>query len=229
MPKAQGRPETSLNSKLERSLTTYAVAAGAAGMGLLSVAQPSQAEIVYTPTHVEIGTGGVQLYQLDVDNNQSNDFFFGVIANTRLIEMYVAGNIYGNGVQLGSGSHQGDLLARARKSGGQIGPNKDFRNKTALIMAGKSSQSSLFGSWVNVKRRYLGLRFFIGQQDPHFGWARLNLHFGDGLTMHATLTGYAYETIPNKPIVAGDTGAGASLGHLALGAVNKGRAPVAGH
>ena len=38
----------------------------------------------------------------------------------------------------------------------------------------------------------------------HYGWARLSVdNFVNDIT--ATLTGYAYETIPNKPIIAGRT------------------------
>ena len=39
--------------------------------------------------------------------------------------------------------------------------------------------------------------------------------------LKVVLSGYAYETIPDKPIIAGDEGAGASLGRLALGAAGK--------
>jgi hypothetical protein len=40
--------------------------------------------------------------------------------------------------------------------------------------------------------------------NTHYGWARLNVKVGK-TTITATLTGYAYETIPNKPIIAGQT------------------------
>lgn len=55
----------------------------------------------------------------------------------------------------------------------------------------------------NVQKRYLGLKFtFHGK--THFGWARLNVSC-TGYKINATLTGYAYETIPNKPIITGQT------------------------
>jgi len=38
-----------------------------------------------------------------------------------------------------------------------------------------------------------------------------------GARIRATLTGYAYETIPNKPIIAGKTKGPATLERLALG------------
>jgi hypothetical protein len=41
----------------------------------------------------------------------------------------------------------------------------------------------------------------------HYGWARLSVQASkDRFTLTATLTGYAYETIPGKSIVAGKTG-----------------------
>jgi hypothetical protein len=66
--------------------------------------------------------------------------------------------------------------------------------------------------------RYLGLAFQKNGK-THFGWARLNVG-----PCGTALTGYAYETIPGKPIVAGDIGISAqlvpdppTLGVLALG------------
>jgi hypothetical protein len=86
------------------------------------------------------------------------------------------------------------------------------------------------GPWVGVQNEYMGYEFVI-KGSVHFGWARLSV------TEHgvATLTGYAYETVPYKPIVTGDTGGGeedsvdqekpvaaspqvSGLGKLALGA-----------
>jgi hypothetical protein len=53
----------------------------------------------------------------------------------------------------------------------------------------------------------------------HYGWARMSVEI-KGTNLTATLTGYAYETIPNKPIIAGKTHGKdeATLGHLATGA-----------
>jgi len=93
----------------------------------------------------------------------------------------------------------------------------------------RRSGDSFFDSWANggkgVTRRYLGLKFQIYGQ-THYGWARLSVHFeGAAGGLEAHLTGYAYETIPNKPIIAGKTHGpdvvtvqeGGSLGALAAG------------
>jgi hypothetical protein len=44
----------------------------------------------------------------------------------------------------------------------------------------------------------------FGQGKTHYGWARLSVKAFFG-AITATLTGYAYETIPNKSIIAGRT------------------------
>jgi hypothetical protein len=61
----------------------------------------------------------------------------------------------------------------------------------------------LTGKWHDVTDRYLGVSFII-RGKTHFGWARLTVH-DKGHAITAVLTGYAYETIPNKPIITGKT------------------------
>jgi hypothetical protein len=59
------------------------------------------------------------------------------------------------------------------------------------------------GNWVNVANRYLGLKFKIRGQ-THYGWARLSVSVSrQPFATTAVLTGYAYETIPKRPIIAG--------------------------
>jgi hypothetical protein len=55
-----------------------------------------------------------------------------------------------------------------------------------------------------VKQAYLGLKFVI-KGKTHFGWAQVKLSHPMYGTINATLTAYAYETIPDKAIVAGAT------------------------
>ena len=83
------------------------------------------------------------------------------------------------------------------------------------------SSGYCFGPWLKVNGRYLGLKFVI-RGKIHYGWARLSVDWTLG---RAILTGYAYETVPNKPIVTGETKGpdvvvpgSAGLGHLAVGA-----------
>jgi hypothetical protein len=72
--------------------------------------------------------------------------------------------------------------------------------------------------WANggkgVFNRYLGIKFKIGA-DYHYGWARITVETSTSKSQAftATLTGYAYETVPGKAIVAGAT-TGAEVGEV---------------
>ncbi len=62
---------------------------------------------------------------------------------------------------------------------------------------------------------FLGLRFFIGA-NRHYGWARFSIHRnGTGITKY-TLHDYAYNSVPDEFILAGDTGIGSSTNMVGL-------------
>ena len=64
---------------------------------------------------------------------------------------------------------------------------------------------SAHGNWVNVTNGYLGLQFQIDRK-THYGWARFSVKvLKTSLRIQAVLTGYAYEDVPNTPIIAGRT------------------------
>ena len=66
------------------------------------------------------------------------------------------------------------------------------------------------GPWANggrgVKNRYLGVKFTSGGK-VHFGWARITITIPDPnrKVFKVLLSGYAYDTIPGKAIIAGQT------------------------
>ena len=73
----------------------------------------------------------------------------------------------------------------------------------AEVNAASGNRQGSSGAWVGtgdgVQHKFLGLKFKI-EGKIHFGWARFNVTVpAQGATIQATLTGYAYETIPNKP------------------------------
>ena len=216
---------------LQGRMTSYALAAGAAGVGALALVTPSEAEVVYTPTHLLLrtvnGSDGAGAYKLDVNGDGVVDFelvnsTFGH-GGGALISPAVQGNlVVGNGI-----------YASALTAGASIGPSGPFAHRTraATSMAGWiDSSGSLFsnGPWKNSRNRYLGLKFLINGE-VHFGWARLSIRYNTML-----LSGYAYETVANQPISAGkqsggdaaniapehdgtQVNTGAALGNLALG------------
>jgi hypothetical protein len=181
------RSATRLNPKLDAKLIAYM----AAGAGVLAVAQPAQAKVVYTPVNVTIGEN--TQYLLDLNQDGVNDFSFSHFAYGNWDHFYAAGlaanHIFGNG------------SASALRFGVPIGPKGHFSHFGLMAKSGAISGSiETFGKWLNVQNHYLGLQFSINGQ-THYGWARLTVTSG----IAGTLTGYAYETIPNKRILAGQT------------------------
>jgi len=65
-----GSTASNLSRSVHHQLNKYALAASAAGVGVLALAQPVEAKIVYTPLNVQIG----QQYNLDLNNDGVTHF-----------------------------------------------------------------------------------------------------------------------------------------------------------
>lgn len=226
------RAMASLTATLERSLLAYVTAAGAAGTGIMALPSLAEAKVVYTSAHVVLKTGDI--YRLDLNHDGITDFVLNNSAGcwssgcawNLLAESRHSNAVRGKLTQ----PRYGALLDSALFKGTTIGRGDAFY-KGGGFMVGigvTGGGTHTVGRWVNVNNRYLGLRFHIGS-DIHYGWARLSVTV-QGFDIKALLTGYAYETTPNKAIIAGNrgstTGQGpeaepASLGHLALGAAGR--------
>jgi hypothetical protein len=177
----------------------YALAATAAGIGML--AQTAEAMVVYTPAYHLIGKNAH--YPLDLNHDGLSDVTFVNSYGCNqdyCYDVLNANAAAGNAVE-GKRGFLSIPYAYALRRGSQIGPNQPFSGQ---LMA--SSNMGTLGRWLNVNGGYLGLKFKISGK-VHYGWARLNVHLANGV-IEARLTGYAYETIPNKTIIAGDTGPG---------------------
>ena len=210
------RTPSRLSDSLHRQLDKYALAASAAGMGVLALASPTEAKIVYTRADEQIGDQTI----LDFNPGRTTAADFRFQWGTSQTES-------GGGVWLSvfpDGDENGiwgtDIYASALQAGVRVGPNKGkFRQGHDLMwISWRGWTSWTRGPWANVQHAYLGLKFFF-QGRAHYGWARISKS-----TDIFFLTGYAYETIPNKPIIAGKTKGPdviafqpASLGRLAQG------------
>jgi hypothetical protein len=195
------RTTEELSDSVHRQLNMYALAAGAAGVGILALAQSAEARIVYTPTDQPIPPGfGTGLY-LDVNNDGINDFSFVNFysATSSNLDLWVSPVAASNEIFSAGASY-----AAALPAGVRIGPRGKFHKRAVAVMAEGNSHSTCGGPWKKAHSRYLGLKFWV-KGKIHFGWARLNVNCVYPKAIRATLTGYAYETIPNKPIIAGKT------------------------
>jgi hypothetical protein len=231
--KRTSRKPSNLSISLQRHLNAYALAASAAGVGVLALAQPAEAKIISTPTHRHIWYGHPALIEFNhrgvVDFTISVHHFTSGGSSYRLL--FASGASKGNSVG-GIIWSNGSALAYALRHGNTIGPSLRFSGALMAGWRGRPEGSSgsclnqAFG-WNKARNRYLGLRFPVNGQ-YHYGWARLNESCDRKGNVTALLTGYAYETIPNKPIITGKTKGldvitlePGSLGRLAQGSAGR--------
>jgi hypothetical protein len=203
------RVATRLASGLEKNLLAYA----AAGAGLMAIAQPAAAEVIYTPSNIPItqGFAGGSTTSLDLNNDGTADFAFSNFSyfTHGLGEAYlkILPDQTGNeiaGIQIKGQRH---ITAAALPAGVEVGPSANFQSSPqGLFMAGifnGSQNNSFSGSWLKVETAYVGLKFMV-DGETHYGWARVKL-VGPGAYSSASIYGYAYESIPNQAIVTGQS------------------------
>jgi hypothetical protein len=225
----------------------YALAASAAGVGVLALARPAEAKIIYTPANQSIGP----ITYLDLNHDGITDFQFTThhVSHQTHSCTSASGGLAVYGARPANKISGESVFASALPPGAYVGSAGNFLGGKMAGVAQICSNGEGGGSWSfrtgfwlgaaggGIDDRYLGLKFRI-KGKIHFGWARLNVSRSH-LTIQATLTGYAYETVPNKRVIAGKTreaedgteyfgsgasltnptpGTPASLGMLALGA-----------
>jgi hypothetical protein len=217
------RKTASLSDAVQQRLRMYSIAASTAGVSMLALAQPTAARIVYTPADVTIKSR----YILDLNHDGVAAFTLvnsAVNTTSGGFNYFFVKPAIGNAVEGQTGKHR-HPWALALKGGARVGYKQHFAQGRATMATsyGFWDGSGRGGYWLNVANRYLGLKFEIDGR-THYGWARLSVQ-ASGTSITSTLTGYAYETIPNEPIIAGKTkgpdvitAQPASLGHLAAGA-----------
>jgi hypothetical protein len=197
MPAA--RRTTQLNPKVDSRLIAYAAAASATGVAMLALMPSAAAEVVFTPAYTTIGGGSS--YLLDLNHDGTTDFTLHrcrcLTASGHSTTFRAELDVTGNGV-----------VEEALAAGVMIGRGQPFvstnGNYGGPILARGFyylTISRFSGPFANVTNRFLGLKFLIDGK-IHYGWARLTVgNFNHGGTV--LLTGYAYETLPNHPIRAG--------------------------
>jgi hypothetical protein len=201
------RKPAKLTESTNRQLTMYALAASAAGVGVLALVQPSEAKIVYTPTHKTIRVH--QHYNLDLNHDGITDFTLQITTSHQSEHFYFTtlGILSPkNNAVVGGKTHTYGRgpYAFTLQRGAVVGPKQPFPGKLMALAGTDDGFSVYVGQWLNVKNRYLGLKFHINSK-IHFGWARLSVVSTKISIISATLTGYAFETVPGKPTLAGQT------------------------
>jgi hypothetical protein len=238
----------SLAAKLDKDLFGYALTATVAGVGALALSPAVEAKVIATPANISVPLNGGAV-QIDLNGDGVADV---TVSATSFIDSFggsvrprgkapskgkpLLGGIFedhlfcsalrSNGIGV-NGTQFGKDLAAAMAGGARIGPALPFAGgKLAMqgIFGCGCGTTFSYGNWLgdHPPHPYLPVKFTDTTGALHYGWVRIII------TGHvqATIVGYAYETIPNKPITAGVThGAVSEAGFGA--SIFQGRAPQA--
>lgn len=194
-----------------------AYALGAIGVAALTPV--ANASIVYTQTNVTISQG---ILPIDLDQDGKPDFAlhnYWVGSSSSIQAITVRGNPLNS--QAAVIGHKQGIFEFVNP----VASNYSIGSAASKFVNVEGNRAYLSNTITN---KFLGLRFAINGQ-THYGWARISTR-GNGTTRQRTirLSGFAYETTPNKAILAGDegpsvkaddqSGLGPSLAVLSLGA-----------
>jgi hypothetical protein len=231
VPILRRNDSTSSAATFNWRLRAYALAAGAAGVGIAALATPAgldaapaSSTIVYTPANLLIGNGG--FVEIDLNHDGIADINFEV-------ERYMNG-YYGGYRMYARPVIGNEALREPRAQSAFISSQiPSFRGDLfALAEIGASCKYYCppfpwngNGPWADVNNAYMGVRFQISGE-THYGWVRMNVHSGPREEINITITGYAYNTVPNQGLFTAVPGSQpkaaahpASLGMLSLGAL----------
>jgi len=208
-PARPARTPSPFPSTLHQNLNAYALSAAAAGVALLAMSPPAEAEIVFTPVNGQIAGGSK--YALDLNHDGVIDF---TITNDLHLsttpfgdDLNISPAVKGNAIWQGPRERYNQIAAAALPAGVPVGSGKPFVFQNANMAYASLTAFTYVsgGPWKNATNRFLGLKFLINGE-VHFGWARLTvLADSHREAVRATLTGYAYETVANQPILTGKT------------------------
>jgi hypothetical protein len=215
----RARKPSELPEPLHCRLSSYALAASAAGVTLLACSAPASAAPVCKNLFVTLS--GTDTYSLNPSRQPFAPFNIGQTfdnVSSLTIAYWNRGFLTPNSAKavelLG-----GNGFPAALASGASIGPGGHFGkgNSYGLLFSfgplNGGTKKNHQGNFQFGQTNYFGFRFSMSGED-HYGWVRLKVTFGQGFDGTATfihVRGYGYETTPNTAIHAGQCSSEASL------------------
>ncbi|MGJ8592001.1 MAG: T9SS type A sorting domain-containing protein [Aquaticitalea sp.] len=196
---------------LSKRLAQY----GALTVAIAGTADAS-GQIVYTDVSPDYNGGVNTDYALDLNNDGTIDFEFNqmqasyysgiVIVNNLLVTpMAVTNEALVDDPSAGAYAYPFALNSGDVISNGQVTWNNNgFSTGYQSLNWALSYYGSLYandGNFVGVTDKFVGLRFDVAGQ-THYGWARLDV---DANATSWVVKDYAYNSVPDQPINAGQT------------------------
>ena len=164
---------------------------------------PLQAKAVFTPSRAIVTNGDT--LQIDLNNDGVTDFKVWVIGSSRTSAGNRLPHFYGFDAKA-AGYASSDVTEGSRKGlvalrhGEKIGSGGYFGRGGLMAWYDLISSGVPFssGPFAHLRWHFLGVRFPINGQN-HYGWIGFRSVRGNQIK----LFGWAYETEPNTPILAG--------------------------
>ena len=209
-----------MKKQLQKKITAFIVTA-------MMFCASANAQIVYTDVIPDVVRGcnypspcGAD-FLIDLNNDGINDFTFAPRAHG-----FSCGNCSPNPVAI-LGTRDSALVISTAQSWiadtvGGFGLNKSMDSSLAWTNAvynlaqngercmactnGNGSHKvtqGITGNWQNVSGKFMGLKIKVGP-DFYYGWIKLGVSIAS-YSVSITIMEYAYNSIPNQPILAGQT------------------------
>ncbi|MBK8487249.1 MAG: T9SS type A sorting domain-containing protein [Chitinophagales bacterium] len=203
------------------NLNTMLIGYSALSVSFLLIAQKSDAQIIYT----DIDPDEMLLpyyddgFDMDINGDGTNDFHFQVyswgftayagyeyFAAIQPLGSNAAGYILDSSFRECSSYLNVQKVAPVLNAEDTISADMQFANEE-IIFASVSQDDypcygsgQMLGSWVNKSEKFCAIKFKI-DSEYHYGWIRMSMNEFYEITIHD----YAYESLPDVPIIAGRT------------------------
>jgi len=197
-----------MKKSLTKKIAAYSGAAGA----FIAFAGNAEAQIVYTDVNpdVTLNVLNSDSYSIDFNNDATPEFILETYFSSTSSTYYSTKAIYTSfnagivpqgsfGIQ-GSGTFADVLNLNDSINSFQIFNTESYsyRYNLGYVSNGESPN----GNFPSAGDKYIGVQFTIGT-NTHYGWVLVN-YAAD--CEFITVKGYAYESTPDKNILAGDVG-----------------------
>lgn len=199
-----------MKKQLQKKISAFIVTA-------MMFSVSANAQIVYTDVNPDtsmicLNYPCYESYNLDLNNDAIVDFTLQTSHN-HCQTTFVMSDRKSVSVVSQSGNLAAANMLYANSS---IGSNLSFSTNSVTLRSIVSGYPGLgcpavlgsSGSWTDSTDHYLGLQFSVGA-NTYYGWVRLNVIVYNFVSaVSCTVKDYAYNSIPNQPILAGQTATG---------------------